>query len=140
MPIFSAGRGDRQDGGLELRLAGLRRRHPLEVAELRDEELVGAAAVPVVVVCAAEPADELDDGVLLADRDLAMAAGAAVELAGDAADQVDLVALFVDPGEAPADARLSLELVHPRLDIQAKPAAIATLAALASCSPSFAPG
>src|SRR3954467_8945255 len=94
----------------------------------------------MVVVCAAEAADELDDGVLLPDRDLAVATGAAVELAGDAADQVDLVALFVDAGEAPANARLSLELAHRRLAIQAKPAAMARLAAPASCSPSFAPG
>src|SRR4051794_4869006 len=94
----------------------------------------------MVVVCAAEAADELDDSVLLADGDLTVAAGAAVELAGDAADQVDLVALFVDAGEAPANARLSLELAHRRLAIQAKPAAMARLAAPASCSPSVAPG
>ena len=54
-------------------------------------------AVPVVMVGAAEPVDELDDRVLVADLDVAVAAGAAVELARDPADQPGLVALFGDP-------------------------------------------
>jgi hypothetical protein len=37
--------------------------------------------VPVVVLGAAEPTDELDDRVLGADLDVSVAAGAAVELA-----------------------------------------------------------
>src|SRR5882724_3303972 len=71
---------------LQLRLARLRGRHPLEVAELGDQQLFGAASVPVVMVGAAEPPHVLDDRVLLADRDVAVTAGAVVELAGDTAD------------------------------------------------------
>ena len=43
--------------------------------------------------------------MLGADLDVAVAAGAAVELAGDAADQPGLVALFGQAAQAPADAR-----------------------------------
>ena len=63
----------------------------------------------MVVVGAAEPAHVLDDRVLVADLDVTVAAGAAVELARDPADQPGLVALFGDALEAPADARLAIE-------------------------------
>src|SRR5690349_14429062 len=55
-----------------------------------------------MVFGAAEAEDVLDDDVLAADLDLAVAGGAAVELARDAADQPGLVALFGDPAQAPA--------------------------------------
>src|SRR6202012_3266266 len=72
---------------LELRLARIPGRDAAQASQLRDQDFFGADTVPVVVVGAAEPAHELDDGVLVADLDVAMATGAAVELAGDAADQ-----------------------------------------------------
>ena len=96
------------------------------------------------MVGAAEPAHVLDDGVLVADLDVAVAAGAVVALAGDAADQPGLVALFGQPAQAPAHARQAVELGHaqrpPCRAIQAKPAAIARFEALASRSAALAPG
>ena len=59
------------------RAAGTR----LQVAQVGDQQFFGAAPVPVVVFGAAEPQHVLDDGVLGADLDVAVAAGAAVELA-----------------------------------------------------------
>jgi hypothetical protein len=66
--------------------------------------------MPVVMIGTAEPADELDDRVLVADLDVAVAAGAAIELAGDAADEPGLVALFGGSFEAPPHTRQSVEL------------------------------
>ena len=78
------------------------RRHPLQLAQVGDEQFFGAAAVPVVVLGAAEAQHVLDDGVLGADLDVAVATGAAVELLRDAADQPGLVAFVVVAAQAPA--------------------------------------
>src|SRR3954471_5463542 len=97
---------------LELRLRRLGCRHLPHVAELADQQLFGAAPVPVMVFGAAEAEDVLDDHVLAADLDLAVTGGAAVELARDAADQPRLVALFGDAAQAPAFIRQSREAGH----------------------------
>src|SRR5215213_521395 len=90
--------------GLQLFLRGFARRHPLELAQRRHQELFGAAPVPVMVLGSTGAVHVLDDRVLGADLDLAVAAGTAVELAGDAADQPRLVALVGQSAQAPADA------------------------------------
>ena len=56
-----------------------------------------------MVFGAAEAQDVLDDGVLAADRDVAVAAGTAVELLAEAADQPDLVACIVAAAQAGLD-------------------------------------
>ena len=107
-------RGGRR--GLELaalRLVGADAAH---AEQLADQDLLGAAAVPVVVLGAAEPAHVLDDDVVGPDRDLAVTAGAAVELLGDRADQPDLVAPVGLAEEAGARVRQSLETLHPADD------------------------
>ena len=94
-----------------LRLAG---GDAAEAEELADEDLLGAAAMPVVVLGAADPAHVLDDHVLGADRDLAVAARAAVELLRDRADQPRLIALGGGADEAGAGVGKALEGVHRR--------------------------
>jgi hypothetical protein len=90
---------------LELRLGRLSRRYTAHLAQVGDEQFFGAATVPVMVFGTAEAKDVLDDDVLAAYLDLAMAGGAAVELAGDAPDHPGLVPLFGEPAEAPAFVR-----------------------------------
>jgi len=58
--------------------------------------------MPVVVIGATGAAHVVDDHVLGADLDLAMASRAAIELAGDAADQPYLVTLGVEGAQAVA--------------------------------------
>src|SRR6478735_10524125 len=97
---------------LELRLRRLGGRHSPHVAELADQQLFGAAPVPVMVFGAAEAEDVLDDDVLAADLDLTVTGRAAVELARDAADQPGLIALFGDAAQAPAFVRQPREVGH----------------------------
>src|SRR5680860_1416398 len=87
----------------------------------------------------AQPQHVLDDRVLAADRDVAVAAGAAVQLLTEAADQPELVAFVVVTAQAPALAGQPGVRAH-RLESQAKPAAIARFPTPASRRPSFAPG
>jgi hypothetical protein len=68
--------------------------------------------MPVVVLGAAETVDVLDDRVLVAELDVTVAAGAAVQLPRDPTDQPSLVTLFGDPLEAPSHTRLSVKLPH----------------------------
>lgn len=87
---------------LELRLGRFRCGDAAQVAELPEQQFFGAATVPVMVFGAAEAKDVLDDDVLRANLDVPVAGRAAVELAGDTADQPGLVALFGDAPQAPA--------------------------------------
>ncbi len=81
---------------LELRAPRLTGRDRLQPPQLRHEDLVRAALVPVVVVGATGPEHVLDDHVDVADADAAVAARAGVDLLRDAADQPGLVALGGD--------------------------------------------
>ena len=83
--------------------------HP---AQLAEQALGRARAVPVVVLGAADPPHVLDDDVLGPDRDLAAAAGTAIELLRDRADQPRLVALVGVADEARPRVRQILEAVH----------------------------
>jgi hypothetical protein len=58
--------------------------------------------MPVVVIGAPCSADVVDDDVLGPDRDLAMATGAAIELARDAPDQPGLMPLRGEAAKAGA--------------------------------------
>src|SRR5262245_37899198 len=86
----------------QLALCRLAHRHTARFAKFGDQELFGAAAVPVMVFVATQAKDVLDDDVLAADLDLAVTGGAAVELARDAPDQPGLVALVGQAAHAPA--------------------------------------
>src|SRR6266571_5342727 len=88
--------------------------HGLDPAKLRDQEVLRAAAVPVVMVGAAGPPHVLNDHVVSADRDLAVATGTAVELARDPADQPRLVALLGEAAEAGARIGQAFEFSHGR--------------------------
>jgi hypothetical protein len=66
----------------------------------------------MVVLGAAEAVDVLDDRVLVAELNVTVTTGAAIELPRDPADQPCLVTLFGDPLEAPSHTWLSIELTH----------------------------
>src|SRR4051794_22565824 len=97
---------------LQPRLGGFGDRDPLYPVQLSNQELFGAAPMPVVVFGAAEAEHILDDDVIAADLDFAVAGRAAVELAGDGADQPGLVALFGRATQAPAFVRQAVEAGH----------------------------
>jgi hypothetical protein len=66
----------------------------------------------MVVLGAAEAMDVLDDRVLVAELNVTVTTGAAVQLPRDPTDQPSLVTLFGDPLEAPSHTWLSVELTH----------------------------
>ena len=102
-------------------LARVRCRDLAQFPELGDEDFFGALPVPMVVLGAAEPVDVLDDRVLVAELDVTVTTGAAIELPRDPADQPGLVTLFGDPLEAPSHAWLSVELAHGADDFSLDP-------------------
>src|ERR1044072_4385309 len=123
----------------QLRAGRLRSRHALHLAQVRDKHFFGALAVPVVVFGAAQSENVLDDGVLTADGDVPVAAGTAIELLSEAADQPDLIALVIATAQAPALAGEAGALVH-RFESQAKLAAIAMFATPARRRAALDPG
>jgi len=68
--------------------------------------------MPVMMIGAACAANVVDDYVIAADRDLAVTSGAAVELAGDRANQPRLVALVGEPAKAGASIGKAVESTH----------------------------
>ena len=76
--------------------------------------------MPVVVLGAADPVHVLDDDVIGSDRDLPVAAGTAVELLGDRADQPGLVALVGAADEAGARVGEALERTHLPVTVAAR--------------------
>src|SRR5262245_1823691 len=85
---------------LERPLGRFRCGDPAQAPQLELERVVDAAAVPVSVLDLARGVRVADDDVIGADRDLAVAAWAAVELAGHGPDQDHLLALVTRAGEA----------------------------------------
>ena len=117
--------------------------HPFDLAQLRrPAALRRSAGASGGVRCRRGGSTYWTIVCSAADLDVAVAAGAAVELARDAADQPGLVALFGEAAQAPALARAAPRgrPSATRLESQAKPAAIARLATPARRRPSLAPG
>src|SRR3954453_2832537 len=106
--------------GFELALGGLSGGDPVQLAQVGHQNCFGTASVPVMVLGPSGPVHVLDDRVLGADLDLSVTARAAVELAGDAADQPGLVAFVGESAKAPALAGQPRVLAHRRFDNQAK--------------------
>src|SRR4029453_6062062 len=93
--------------------AGLRGANPADAAKLREQDLLRAPAMPVVVVGAADAAHVMDDDVVGADLDRAVAPRAPVQLARDVPDQPRLVALVGQPAKAVAGVGEAVEVAHP---------------------------
>lgn len=112
MAPAAATAGRRPPAALELLPAGFARLDPADVSQIGDQQILDAGPVPVVMLGAAEAHHVLDHDVLIADPDVPVTPGAAVELLGDAADQPRLVALEVEALQAPACVGKSFVLAH----------------------------